>query len=300
MVFTKQLIGILICCMITDLAIGQTGADVFSGRVSRGKITHPEMHEVSGIVESTAFPGHFWVHNDSGDSARIFLIDSVGVHKSTFYLQGIQAYDWEDIAWMNRDGRSYLLIGDIGDNHGRRDHVKVHLLEEPMAVDKSGVDTIARIAIRSFVLTYEDGPRDAESLFYDPVDEALYLISKRELAIGVYRTLLPDMPQDTLTLTRVCTLPYTFFTGADIQRDGSEFIAKNLLNVFYWRRNVGESICAMLGRPAIRLPYDPEPQGEAITFDRQRNGYFTLSEKALGMDAVLYFYPRTIGTSGKE
>ncbi len=289
--------------MITDLAISQTGVNVFSGRVTRGKITHPEMHEVSGIVESTAFPGHFWVHNDSGDGARIFLIDSMGVHKSTFYLQGIQAYDWEDIAWMNRDGRSYLLIGDIGDNYGRRNHVTVHLLEEPLAVNKSGVDTIANTAIRSFVLTYKDGPRDAESLFYDPVDEALYVISKRELAVGVYRTLLPDTPPDTLTLTSVCTLPYTFFTGADIQRDGSEFIAKNLLNVFYWRRNAGESICTMLARPATKLAYVPEPQGEAITFDRQRNGYFTLSEKALGMEAVLYFYPRTIstgGTSGKE
>lgn len=288
--FRKRLITIIIGWIITVSAFGQAAISGFSAGMPNGTIKNGEMNEISGLVASHVLPGYFWVHNDSGDDARIFLIDSEAVHKATVYLEGIHARDWEDIAWMKRNGRSHLLIGDIGDNKGQHPYIRVHVVEE--LVNPAFRDTIPQARIRTFFLAYEDGPRDAETLFYDPLDDALYIISKRELAVGVYRAELPDMPTDTLILTKVCNLPHTFFTGADIRRDGSEFIAKNLLEVFYWRREPGESIGEMLSKPAVRLPYRPEPQGEAIAFDMDATGYFTLSEKVLGMTAVLYYYPR--------
>src|SRR5690606_1376893 len=97
---------------------------------------------------------------------------------------------------------------------------------------------------------------------------------------------------DTLTLKQVGTIPYTFITSADISVDGTEILVKNLLNVYYWRRRPGETVPEALNRRAIRLPYRPEPQGEAIAFSNKGNGYYTLSEAVLGLDAILYFYPR--------
>src|SRR5690606_37594654 len=119
---------------------------------------------------------------------------------------------------------------DIGDNGGRYPYIRIHLLEEPVYRGRSiTVDTIPQGRLHSYVLTYEDGPRDAESLFFDPLDEQLYIISKRELEVGVYCTRIPEVPADTLTLRKVATLPLTFATSAAISPDGMELLVKNLL-----------------------------------------------------------------------
>jgi len=128
------------------------------------------------------------------------------------------------------------------------------------------------------------------------MDERLYVISKRDLEVGIYTTAipeeaLPEKPADTLTLRKVCVLPQTFVTSAAISADGTEVLIKNLLNVFYWKREPGETISDMLSRPAMVQPYQPEPQGEAITFARDGRGYYTLGEAVLGMKSILYVYP---------
>ncbi|MEZ6192975.1 MAG: hypothetical protein R3C45_17010 [Phycisphaerales bacterium] len=41
-------------------------------------MTHPPLNELSGIVRSRAYPGVWWVHNDSGDEPRLFAINAEG------------------------------------------------------------------------------------------------------------------------------------------------------------------------------------------------------------------------------
>lgn len=288
----KILIGIAGCCLATVESHGQEVLPEPPSRQSLG-IVSAEINEASGLVRSARLPNYFWTHNDSGDQARLFLIDSTAAHRATYYLEGVSAHDWEEIAWIERRGRHYLLVGDIGDNKGNRGHVQIHVVEEqvPDLSIVPYVDTIPTTGIQSFQLKYEDGPRDAEAMFYDPVDGLLFIISKRELEVGVYQTILPDYPADTLILRKTGNLPHTFITGADIHKNGCEILVKNLLEVFYWERQPDESISDLLKRPSIRLPYKPEPQGESIAFNRDSPGYFTLSEAVLGVPAVLYFYP---------
>ena len=289
----RQSIAWAVCCLIAEYTLGQGSATVFGPAHAMGKIERAEINEASGLTAAVGHAHHFWTHNDSGDKARIFLIDDAARHKATYYLQGITARDWEDIGMMERDGRHYLMVGDIGDNQGRRPYIQLHVFEEPKAdVRTPKVDTILKKRICSFTLKYEDGPRDAESFFFDPVDKRLYVISKRELGVGVYASDLPEAPMDTLALRKVGRLPYTFITSAAISPDGSEMLIKSLLEVFYWRRRPGESVPEMITRPAIKLPYLPEPQGEAITFSQDGRGYYTVSEAPLGMKSFLYFYPR--------
>ena len=57
-------------------------------------------------------------------------------------------------------------------------------------------------------------------------------------------------------------------------------------------RKIGETILQALGKTPVNLPYQQEPQGEAITFTTRNTGYFTLSEKALASSVKLYFYKR--------
>lgn len=293
MAWDQKLVAFMASNLVAAAVWGQ-GNLPFTNGVAKGTITHTEINEASGLVTSMGNPGFLWTHNDSGDAARIFLIDGSARLNATYYLEGVVARDWEDIGTMERSGRNYLLVGDIGDNGGHYPYVQLHVVEEPVVASGRDVltDTIPKEYINTFVLKYEDGPRDAESLFFDPIGNWLYVISKRELRAGIYRTFLPETPTDTLTLKRAGTLPHTFITAADISRDGTEVLMKNLLEVFYWRRRPGESIPQMLKRPATRLPYQPEPQGEAIAFSPDGQGYYTLSEAALGLKAILYFYPR--------
>lgn len=287
----KILLFLLSFC-IYNIVLAQS-APPFQAGVSRGKIEYDAINEASGIVESVLYPRHYWVHNDSGDEARIFLVDSNARHRATVLLLDVNARDWEDITIMRRDGKDYIVIADIGDNRGKYPSVNIHLLEEPNFVFGSkAVDTIITADIQSYNFRYEDGPRDAESLFYDPVADQLFIISKRELQVGVYMVPLSGNPSETAVLHKVQTLPYTFVTAAEMSADGTEFLMKNLLEVLYWKRKPGESVVDMLGRPATNLPYFPEPQGEAISFSRDGTGYVTISEQALGLPAHLFFYKR--------
>src|SRR5690606_11062503 len=124
---------------------------VFGEGQAQVNIGNPEINEASGLVASVAHKGCLWTHNDSGDDARVFLVDNSARYKATYYLQGIVAHDWEDIAMMEQSGISYLLIGDIGDNRGRRPYVYVHVLKEPTGrVAVSAIDTVPNQQIRSF------------------------------------------------------------------------------------------------------------------------------------------------------
>lgn len=289
----RQLIAWVVCCLVAESAMGQDHATVFGPGRALGKIEKTEINEASGLIAAVGNPHHFWTHNDSGDKARIFLIDRSAAYKATFYLGGITARDWEDIGMMERNGRHYVVVGDIGDNRGKRPYVQLHVFEEPVVdVEQLTVDTILKERIRTFTLKYEDGPRDAESLFFDPQDKRIYVISKRELEVGIYSSDLPETPVDTMILRKVGKLPHTFITSAAISPDGTEILLKSLMEVFYWKRRPKESIPAALSRPTIKLPYKPEPQGEAISFAHDGRGYYTLSEAALGMTPFLYFYQR--------
>ena len=286
------------CLLLLCIAFIGKEEPAFLPGVTRGKVTDPAINEVSGIIASAVNPRFFWVHNDSGDKARIFLLDHTAQLRATYYLEGVAARDWEDIGRMTKNGESHLLVGDIGDNLARRPFVELHLFREPVGRTNGTTaytDTIDRAAISSYVMKYEDGPRDAEALFYDAAEATLYLISKRDLRAGIYSVRLPEQPGDTLLLRKRGDLPHTFITAADTSPDGSEILVKNLLDVFYWKRLPGETTLQMLARPGQKLPYKPEPQGEAIAFAMDGSGYYTLSERVLGLPAYLYFYQRHQG-----
>ena len=84
--------------------------------------------------------------------------------------------DWEDIAIGPRaEGGNYLYLGDIGDNKSVRPFVTVYRTSEPTA--NAGA-TIPMGSYSAANLQFPGGPRNAESLFVDPVFGDLYILSK--------------------------------------------------------------------------------------------------------------------------
>ncbi len=97
-----------------------------------GTISSILLREASGIVDSRANSNVFWVHNDSGDSARFFAINHQGALLGAFTLSGASAIDWEDAAIGPKPGGgNYLYFADIGDNPAARSSVDVYRVTEP-------------------------------------------------------------------------------------------------------------------------------------------------------------------------
>lgn len=264
-------------------------------RQALGKVKHPALQELSGIVPSLVNPNCFWVHNDSGDDAHIYLIDSAANLLCTYTLEGVIARDFEEIAWMMRDGKYHLVVGDIGDNRAKRKHITFHEFAEP--VWEKGVRKAVIAHINSFEVVYPDGPRDAEAFFVDPLTNQLILITKRDFHVHVYsadflqeHTSSVGQSSKPYVLKREAELPLFFVTAADISANGQDILVKNLTSIYHWKRNPSESVVSALRKPYAEVPYAPEPQGEGIAFDRDGRRFYTISERPLGLESYLYRY----------
>ena len=264
----------------------------FLGREVAGSLENKLIDEASGLVASISFPGYLWAHNDSGDEARIFLTDGTGKHVSEIKINGAINRDWEDITSGTDpvSHRNFVLIGDIGDNNAKYKFVTLYQVYEPSTLPAK--ETTLQVA-KKYTVTYPDGPRDAESLMIDPLSNDIFILTKREPQIFVYRIAYPYSTTDTIVAEKTATLPFTQLVAGDISQDGLEILIKNYDSVYYFKRNLNESITATLQKMPVVLPYIREPQGEAICFSKDRTSYYTVSEKtALSTTPVLYRYRR--------
>lgn len=265
----------------------------FEAAVSLGKISDKRLDEVSGIVASHTYPGYYWVHNDSGDEPNLYLIDSTAKLVGQVKLAGIENRDWEDIALApGADGRDMLYIAETGDNTARDGTYYIYALEEPVIDSLAGFRTMVIGDFHTYAFQYPDGARDAETLLVDPLTLDFIVITKREDNVGVYFWAAPQSSSGIFTLTKVTTIPFWMVVAGDISRDGSELVLKDYDSVFYWGKKTETSWLDALKTNPNRLPYQPEPQGEAIAFTAKGHGYVTLSERKVGGTQQLYFYSR--------
>ncbi len=269
---------------------GQTPySDKFQCAVTSGIVKDPLLYEASGIVASRTNPGYFWAHNDSGDGPYLYLIDSLGNIKRKYILKDAFHFDWEDITiGFGPTDNYYLYIGDIGDNLAIRPFINVYRFIEPDI--RNTTDSVISNA-DNLILKYPDGPRDAETLLYDPVFRNLFIITKREENVRVYET--PEQFSDTTTLIFKSKLPFKKITGGDISASGDEILLKNYNAVFYWIRKTNDPIDKTLSSDHEILHYKSEPQGEAIAWSIHNDGFYTLSERNNSKKQKMLFYKRT-------
>jgi hypothetical protein len=234
--------------------------------------------EASGLAWSRTNATTWWTHNDSGDSARIFALDGSARIHAILPLSGAAAVDWEDIATGPGPtaGSAYLYVGDIGDNAAARASVRVYRVLEPDLTGVAVGTTLPAASIGSVVLQYPDGARDAESLLVDQVSGDLYIISKREAAVRVYRAPRPAFADETVTMEYIATLAHTWVVAADVCADNATVLVKTPTQVYAYVSDSGIA-AAFAQAPTARL-YTAEPQGEAIAANPTCTAYATLSE----------------------
>ncbi len=306
--FTKCVVILFLCnfsaCNTTNPPIPpEPQLPEFEAGKATGDIDNAEIDEASGLVSSLNWPGLLWIHNDSGDKNRVFLIDKKAQWKATFNITGAENRDWEDIAISKfSDGENYIFLGDIGDNEASYNNdYRIYKFKEPKTLPPAlSVNTLDNAETIRF--KYPDGSHDAETLLIDHQTKDLYVITKREDRVRIYQLPYPQSTTTQNLAVFIGDLPFgaplggvpTGATAGDISNDNSEIIIKNYFQIFYWKLKKGENIKQALQRNSDKsLPYTPEPQGEGMGFASDNSGYYTVGESGESKNIVkLYFYKR--------
>ena len=136
-----------------------------------------------------------------------------------------------------------------------------------------------------------DEIRDTETILIDPILHDMYLISKRENSVKLYRVRYP-FTRKVMTAEYLTEIPFHNIVAASISLNGNEILMKDYDDVYYWENKKGLPLAQLfIAKPQV-LAYDREPQGESICWDRDGSGYYTLSEKVKDEKGKLLFYKR--------
>ncbi|MDR2213191.1 MAG: LpqB family beta-propeller domain-containing protein [Pseudomonadales bacterium] len=258
------------------------------------RVTSAPLSELSGLAHSRRQPKVVWAHNDSGDEARLFALDTQGrsilptyaaltqygdapqmgkTQWQGFAVLGASNVDWEDITADD----NYLYVADLGNNRNRRRNLAIYALSEidPTASTRSAV-------IQKYPVVYPDQHEfpdpswdfDSESLF--AADGNLYVITKHRAATWphkwergakLYRLDTRYTDRDNL-LTLVDSHPeLTAATGAELSPDGQRLAVVSYTELWLFERPA-EGGDKWLSAPARRIALDPRvlKQVESVTW----------------------------------
>ncbi len=218
-----------------------------------GRMDTSRIPESSGIVASRRYPGIFWTHSDSFNSAAIFAVTEDGTIVARINVSAPNS-DWEDIAV---DDAGFLYIADVGNNFHFDAHRYIYKIPEPNPHKDAG-KTVAPVA--SYALSYPKKPFDAEAFFVR--DGRMYLVSRHdEKRARIYR--LDPGARDTVTPTEIAALRAYRANGADVSDDGTSLAVCTTRDTWIYRVNK-DMAPVQSARPVI-VRY-PDDQVEACTF----------------------------------
>lgn len=152
------------------------------------------LSENSGMLISNE--NAIWLHNDGGDSAKLYLIDTFGTVLRTILINNATNVDWED---MTYDNQGYVYIGDFGNNGNARQDLKVYKIPHP--------DSIVGAVVSAEIIAYSypeqlafpppNGEKkyDTEAVVY--FQDSLYLFTKDRTSPHLGYTWLYQIPADT-------------------------------------------------------------------------------------------------------
>jgi hypothetical protein len=266
-------------------AAGSSASEPYGEPQQIGTITDRALAEISGITASRTAPGLWWVHNDGGNQARLYAINSAGKLLGAFDVTGAQNVDWEDLAsGPGRDGAPALYLADIGNNNRSRSELVVYRVREPDL--SKGVIPGSTEAAEALPFRYPESRHDAEAMFVDPASGRIYIITKtRNPPCEVYRFPLPLRPGQRVTLEAVQGSALgdlsrlRLVTGAAAAPDGSRVVVRTYFSAFELRRTEGGAFETVFNAEPRLVSMPIERQGEAIAYPRDGKSLVTTSER---------------------
>ena len=284
------------CDLQTENQSSKTGALPVSMERT-GWLVSSALNEASGLQASYSRDGDFFTHNDEGEPV-IYAIDRSGADLGHISIVPAKNKDWEDITSVPVEGGRWIVVGDIGDNRSRRKSIKLYFTGEPQP-GKNNRYTGQQALQHWLELTYPDGPRDCESMAYDPIDQQILLLSKRDKPPRLYavdlETALNQASAELKFLGTTSALrPPTSAdrghwggrtdwisqpTGLDISPDGSEAVVITHRSLYRYRRQPGEDWPSTLQKNPEEVVGPPAVQNEAIAYSIDGKSIYVTTEK---------------------
>ena len=229
----------------------------------------PRITESSGLAASS-FDASVYTHNDSGDSARFFRVDSHGDTVAVYTLRGATNVDWEDMATStDAAGNRLLYLADIGDNARNRKEIEVYEVDEPRG---PGGD----VPWVRYRFAYPDGAHDAEALLVDPRSHRLYIATKSLVSNGELYAAPATLNKTSVNMLAPVRSVPPMTTSADFAPDGSHIVL-----LTYFGASWADGIDGTLH--PFRVPL--QRQNEAIAFTVDGSGLLVGSE---GVHSAVY------------
>lgn len=272
----------------------------WSEPVTVGRLGAADLNESSGFAPSHRAANLLWSHNDSGGEPVVYAVGTDGSDRGRVRLSGAINIDWEDIASFTLDGQAYLLIADVGDNLAVRTDCRLYVIAEPDPATLATGREITVPVLWEIPVRFADNPRDCESVSVDVAEKAVYLLSKREHPVGLYR--LPLLPVASGTtpaatfLTHVPTMPQPtgprllvagpaghmggMPVGMDFAADGAAAVVLTYMDVLVFPRTPGESWAETLTRTPQQLKTVSLPQAESVCFSADGREIYVTTEGA--------------------
>ena len=257
-----------------------------------GTLSDARLAESSGVAASRGFAGFVWTHNDSGDVARVFLLNARGQTALVVNLSGAVAIDYEDVAVAGIGDKAWVYIGDIGDNNARRNAIMVYRFAESQvarsALSSTRLDARApqiAVAPQKMTLRYPDGAHDAETLMATP-DGSLIVVTKTRDTSTIFKTPRPFAADATQTLVQVGQFrfgaegwPTRLTSGGDLSSDGKCVVIRTYSAAYEWILPHGANAWRDVWKRAPRIWSLPvQQQGEAICYALDNRSWFLSSE----------------------
>jgi hypothetical protein len=145
--------------------------------------------ETSGLL---FFNGKLITHNDSGNTAQLFEVDTTSLQLTrTVTVLNAENIDWEDLAQDD----AYIYVGDFGNNSGTRTDLVIYRINKQEYIQSD------EVSAERINFAYEDQTEftnngnsdwDAEGFFW--FNDELILLTKQWQSSGTVAYSIPDSP----------------------------------------------------------------------------------------------------------
>src|SRR5687768_4034506 len=256
--------------------------------VTVGRIESNEITESSGLAASLCQSDVFWTHNDSGDDAFIFAINSKGKHLGTWRVSDARNNDWEDVAaFKDTAGACYLYIGDIGNNKHERTEQRIYRIKEPVPSNEGSASSkknpLQTEPAEAAVFKYADAPHDAETMIVQPRTGDVYILTKRIDGPSLVFKIKPQFGSSSQAAkvgeVALPAVPNGLLTGGSASPDGTRVVICDYSAGYELNLAGAGNFDDIWQKKPVQIDLGDRKQGEAVTFSATGKSIFTTSEK---------------------
>ncbi|MET8942368.1 WD40 repeat domain-containing protein [Streptomyces sp. NPDC004542] len=249
----RRSLALLAGVLLTGVFAVPASADAAGAGDQGFTIKDSRITESSGLAASHLHPGIYWTHNDSDDGPYLYAVDSrTGKTVATVTLKGIGSP--RDVEAISIGPGNQIYVGDIGDNLGGKwPYVWIYKLPEPKVLKDQTVPAT------QYVVKYENGPRDAESLLVHPKTGRVYIIDKKEDGGHLYEGPARLSSSGSNIFQPVATIDL-WATDAAFSPNGRQLAVRGYFGGIYYDWNGGK----IQRRGRLDVPL--QGQGESVSY----------------------------------